>query len=64
MSGPAGLMNHTGVGATTRRTASFRTVVPYSVSIPSFGSDWGFNVATDRGDISNVAREAVSTDGG
>ena len=56
-SGPAGLMNHTECFGAIHKTlaASFRTVVPYSVSIPSFGSDWGFNVATDRGDVSSQA---------
>ena len=54
-SGPAGLMNHTECFGAIHKTlaASFRTVVPYSVSIPSFGSDWGFNVATDRVDITS-----------
>ena len=56
-SGPAGLMNHTECFGAIHKTlaASFSCVVPYSVSIPSFGSDWGFNVATDRGDVSSQA---------
>jgi len=55
-SGPAGLMNHTECFGAIHKTlaASFKTVVPYSVAIPSFGSDWGFNVATDRDDVSSA----------
>ena len=47
-SGPAGLINHTECFGAIHQTLkmAFPCVVPYSVTIPSFGSDWGFNVAT------------------
>ena len=54
-SGPAGLMNHLECFGAIHQTlaAAYKHVLPYSVSIPSFGSDWGFNVAT------NVAVDAA-----
>mmetsp|Transcript_16879 Transcript_16879/g.20716 ORF Transcript_16879/g.20716 Transcript_16879/m.20716 type:complete len:304 (+) Transcript_16879:1-912(+) len=46
-SGPAGLFNSkecfTAINHTLR--SAFNHVAPFSASIPSFGSDWGFNLA-------------------
>ncbi|KAH8050585.1 spermidine synthase [Aureococcus anophagefferens] len=45
-----GLINHTECFGAIHQTLkmAFPCVVPYSVTIPSFGSDWGFNVARRR----------------
>jgi len=52
-SGPAGLINHTECFSAIYKTMAeaFDTVVPYSVVVPSFGCDWGFNLATSRAGV-------------
>ena len=58
-SGPAGLINHTECFGAIHQTLkmAFPCVVPYSVTIPSFGSDWGFNVATTLATDAKAVRE-------
>lgn len=48
-SGPAGMMTHTECFSVIHQTLqnSFETVCAYTAEIPSFGSDWGFNLAYD-----------------
>ena len=49
-SGPAGVANFAECFTAIHKTlrASFKHVAPFSTSIPSFGSDWGFNLAYDQ----------------
>lgn len=66
-SGPAGLLNHTECFGAIHKTlcAAYACVVPYAVSIPSFGSDWGFNVATNKPGVDAAtvrSRAAAATD--
>ena len=54
-SGPAGLFNYDECFTAIHKPlkASFNHVAPFSTSIPSFGSDWGFNLAYNH-DLSAV----------
>ena len=63
-SGPGGLFTHTECFTAIHKTlaSEFETVVPYAVGIPSFGSDWAFNLAF--GADAAPARGAAAARGG
>lgn len=62
-SGPAGVFNYDECFTAIHNTlkSSFRRVYAYSTSIPSFGSEWGFNVAWSDDDDDTFAA-AENTD--
>jgi predicted membrane-bound spermidine synthase len=49
-SGPGSVLNITECGACIHQTlrTAFKYVVPYTVDIPSFGCNWGFNLAFNK----------------
>ena len=61
---PGRLFTHTPARAAIHKTlaSEFETVVPYAVGIPSFGSDWAFNLAF--GADAAPARGAAAARGG
>uniref|UniRef100_A0A7S2CGT9 PABS domain-containing protein n=1 Tax=Octactis speculum TaxID=3111310 RepID=A0A7S2CGT9_9STRA len=54
-SGPGGLLTHTECFTSVHRTLQsvFEHVLPYTAEIPSFGSNWGWNLAFDASGVRN-----------